>query len=278
MKKKTIIAILVMVIIILLVIRFRPSSFGGTCNRINIDKVFILTLGTDTERYLNFKKSYTCDIPLEVILGVNTKIPENSEKYKELVEPEKFNKMYLYDKKIEKRPNQTYFNSGALGCYLGHLEFYKRCFSQNLKYALILEDNITLTSAFNDELKNLNLPSNFDVCFLHAFRYVGKETDQCGDNLIDMKWVNGTKAYLINVENMKKYYPLFYPINNHVDRVYEKLVSHGCNMYYKQFKSIKISTSVSTINHTDMIDEATQFFYLKEFSNNDIRVVEDYIY
>lgn len=58
----------------------------------------------------------------------------------------------------KKRPDHTYFNSGALGCYLGHMEFYKRCFKENLKYAILFEDNVMLDQSFNKEI-NLALTS-----------------------------------------------------------------------------------------------------------------------
>ena len=273
--KKIIPILLFAVLLFLTVLYFTRSTFSGKrCMHIKLDKIFILTLDTGSERYINFKNSYTLDIPLEIILGVNTKNPENTEKYRSIVEPERFNNMYLYDKGLAQRKNHTYFNSGALGCYLGHMEFYKRCFSQNLKYALIFEDNVVLKDGFENELKNLLLPSNFDICFLHTFRYLGKETNDCGDKLVDMKWVNGTKAYIINVENMKKYYYLFFPIDNHIDRIYEKLVLHGCKMYFKNFKSINISTRVSTIRHTGIIDEDKEFFYLNGYTNKDIVILD----
>jgi len=94
------------------------SSIGS---KINIDKCFLITMESSKTRYNSFLKNYNqnCKLPLEIIWSVNTKNPEVAEQYKHLVTQEKYNLMYKFDSGKAIRPDHSYINSGALGCYLG---------------------------------------------------------------------------------------------------------------------------------------------------------------
>jgi GR25 family glycosyltransferase involved in LPS biosynthesis len=244
--------LVVLTILVVLGIIFNKSSFNDTCLNVKIQKCFVLTTSTSSIRYRLFKNSYDLDIPLETIIGVNTKIPENAEQFRDLVVPEKYDAMYLMDKGEMERKNSSYFNSGALGCYMGHMEFYKRCFQQNLKYALIFEDNVILTGKFKEELENLVLPSDFDICFLHSWGSSGDKIEKCGKDLKRLKMVMGTKCYIINVRNMQKYFPLFFPIETHVDFATEKLIYNGANVYLCNFDSLNVVYLDNGIGHSQV--------------------------
>jgi GR25 family glycosyltransferase involved in LPS biosynthesis len=140
-----------------------------------------------------------------------------------------------------------------------------------LKYAIIFEDNVVLSHSFNKELNSAlsRLGDNFDACFLHSRRQVSTDVEKCGNLIKKLKWVNSTKCYLINVKRMKKYYKLFYPIDNHVDRVYEKLIHHGADIYLISLESIKVDNKTSTIGHTGILD-SNEFVYLDKYEHNNI--------
>ena len=255
--------IIVIIVILIIYLNIKPSKFSETCTPIQLDKAFVLTLGTDSQRYKTFINSYNLSIPLEVILGINTKIQANAEHYRHLVDPEKFNLMYDFDKRTKIRPNHGYFNSGALGCYLGHMEFYKKSFEQNLKYSIVFEDNVVLESSFARELNDVlkRIPNDFDVIFLHSFKRVSNQVIKCDKEIDLLKWINSTKCYFINVQNMKKYYNLFYPIETHVDLAYEKLIFNGAKVYYIKMNSIKVMNNTSTINHTGVLENKRNFYF-----------------
>jgi GR25 family glycosyltransferase involved in LPS biosynthesis len=256
--------LLLLLLLLFLLFKRRVSSF--TSDSIKIDKVFLLSLPSSSDRRTSFLNSYNSlktGLPLEIISGIDTKIPQNAEPYKHLVDPERYNNMYTYDTGTP-RPNHTYFNSGALGCYLGHMEFYKRCFEQNLKYALIFEDNVTFDPSFVDQLNKAleNVPKNFDILFLtNIFGFV-KDTE-IKKGMYKIKWVMGTKAYIINVENMKKYHSLFYPIANHIDLNYEKLIYNGANVYLTKLQSIHVDLGKSVIGHGSVLND----IYFTHFTN-----------
>ena len=248
-------------LLFLLILMFSmKSDFGRVniqCGNIMIDRIFLLTLPSSRLRRSNFLKSFNqtgCKIPLEIIWGINTKIPKNAEPYRSLVVPVKFNQMYLLDSGKKDRKTMSDFNSGALGCYLGHMEFYKK--SEGLNYTMIFEDNVILSDYFMDELNEelKRIPDDFDVCFFNYSQQKSSTVIRCNKTIQKVKKIMSTKCYLINVKKVKKYYPSFFPIDTHVDLKYAELIKQGLNVYLIPFKSIYIDNSGgSTIGHTKVI-------------------------
>lgn len=222
-------------------------------HRVKYDyKCFLLTVEDQKKRREQFFKSHNKNIPIETIYGPDTRKVKNVEKFEEYIEPEYFEKAIKmhYDSNTE-RPDITYFNLGAIGCFFGHMEFYKRCFAQGLKYALIFEDNVIIKS---NELYNQiqsvidEKGDDFEMCFFHCLSRISDTNEGVLENV---KWISSTKCYLVNVDNMKKYINYFYPMDNHIDMKHEDIIDKGARVYYKDLrKYIRIDrTHQSTINH-----------------------------
>ena len=218
-------------------------------------KCFLLTVKGQSERQEKFFKSHNKHIPLEVIYGPNTK--DNikvAREYEDLILPEYLEKaveMY-YDSSV-KRPDITYFNIGAIGCFIGHMEFYDRCFKQGLKYAVIFEDNVIIKSGqLYEEIQKVidEKGDELDMCFFHCLSRLPYKIE---GTLEKVKWISSTKCYLVNVENMKKYTKYFLPMDNHVDMKHEDLIAKGARIYYKDMRRyMKIDrTHNSTIGHSN---------------------------
>jgi GR25 family glycosyltransferase involved in LPS biosynthesis len=252
-SKLLIILIIILIFLIIrnIVIYPKFDNNEGTCTKIKIDKCFVINLIESTDRYNKFIANYNSSIPLERIDGIDTHKRENVERYKSLVEPDKFNIMFEFENG-KLRPDYTYFNPGALGCYLSHMEVYKKCFEQNLKYVIVFEDNVIMQKNFDNELDKAltNLGDDFDICFLNCKIHVGDLIEKCNTLIKKIKYIMSTKCYIINVENMKRYYELFYPIYTHIDIAHEKLVNSGANIYLINMNSIKVDSSNSTIKHS----------------------------
>jgi len=224
-------------------------------NRSKYDyKCFLLTLKDQKERQQRFKRSHHPDIPLEIIYGPDTRNPKIAEKYENLIEDDYFEKALEmhYDKNL-KRPDITYFNLGAIGCYMGHMEFYKRCYEQGLRYAVIFEDNVIIKSnQLYDEIQKVidEKGDEFEMCFFHC---LSRLVDKDEGNIEKVKWISSTKCYLVNVENMKNYTKYFIPMDNHVDMKHEDLIANGARIYYKDLREhMRIDRShSSTIGHYD---------------------------
>jgi len=217
-------------------------------------KCFLLTLKTETVRQNNFFRNYNGNIPIEKIYGPDTRNIKTARKFEEYIDPEYFEKAVEMHYNLEiKRPDVTYFNIGAIGCFMGHMDFYKRCFDQGLKYAVIFEDNVTINSPelYNQIQSVIDEKGNdFEMCFFHC---LSRFCDSQDGSLEKVKWISSTKCYLINVDNMRKYQKYFLPMDNHIDMKHEDIISKGARVYYKDLrKYMSIDRShKSIIGHSD---------------------------
>jgi GR25 family glycosyltransferase involved in LPS biosynthesis len=226
-------------------------------NKKSLDyKCFLLTIPSSKDRKDNFEANHDPTVPLEIIYGVDTKNVEIAEKFKHIIEPMYFTEaMKMHYNNKNERPDLTYFNLGAIGCYMGHMEFYKRCFNQGLKYAVVFEDNvIVLNHKLYDEIQDVinTMRDDFEICFFHCIaRYLDEEVDT-HQELERVKWISSTKCYLVHIENMRKYHKHFFPIDNHIDMKHEDLIAQGARVFYKDLSDfMQIDKNVvSTIGHS----------------------------
>jgi GR25 family glycosyltransferase involved in LPS biosynthesis len=233
-------------------------------------KCFLLTLKTSTDRREKFLEHHDPSVPLEIIYGVDTREIENAKKYQKIIEPNYYREaLRLHYNADKTRPDITYFNLGAIGCYMGHMELYRRCFDQNIKYAVIFEDNVIIknTRVYSEIQDVINKKGdNFEMCFFHCIsRYPDKE-DIEKSGLERVKWISSTKCYVVHVENMKKYYKHFFPIDNHVDMKHEDIIARGARVYYKDLRDcLHIDRSHnSTIGHSN---HERKDFFSKRYPN-----------
>jgi hypothetical protein len=154
---------------------FVVYTFFRTKTRADYDyKCFLLTVKDQKERQERFFKSHKDDIPVEIIYGPDTRKVKIAREYEDQIDPEYFEKaIEMHYNSDVKRPDITYFNLGAIGCFVGHMEFYKRCFRQGLKYAVIFEDNVIIKS--NDLYEQIQSVidekgDDFEMCFSIVYR------------------------------------------------------------------------------------------------------------
>ncbi len=246
-----VVVLVIIVFLIVLLVRMKTSSYSGT--RTYDYKCFLLTIPDDVKRRQKFMKHHSKDIPIEIVYGPDTRSIKAAREFEDIIEPEYFEKaVEMYYDSTVKRPDITYFNLGAIGCLLGHLEFYKRCFDQGIKYAVIFEDNVKVKShKLYDEIQKVieTKGDDFEMCFFHC---LSRLHDTMEGKLEKVKWISSTKCYLIHVENMKKYVKYFLPMDNHIDMKHEDLIARGARVYYKDMrKYMKIDRSgPSTIGHS----------------------------
>jgi hypothetical protein len=252
-----IVIILIATLIILKTILYKPG----------VDyKCYMLTTDKHGSRARNFLNTYDHTIPLEIVEGSDTRTPESARTYKQNVDPKYYRQaLKLYHDKTAIRPNITYFNLGAIGCYAGHMKIYDKCFNSRYKYALVFEDNVVITNRkFFDEVQSVidELGDDFELCFFHCLsRYPASDTSKTGLELV--KWISSTKCYLINVENMKNYIHHFEIMDNHIDMKHEDIIFHGARVYYKDLRHCMLidRSHKSLIGHSDW--ENKEFFSKK---------------
>lgn len=199
-------------------------------------KSYLLTVPAATERRQVFFTYHDDEQhPVEVVYGEDTREIANARKFENLIQPEFFNKaveMY-YDDRVS-RPNMSYFNLGAIGCYFGHLDILNRAANAGVKYALIFEDNAVVKShKLYDEVQRVidEKGDNFEACFFHCLSYLPAPEEK--ERAL---WISSTKCYLVHVPNIKKYLPTFLPMNNHVDLKFEDIIAKGARVYYRDMR------------------------------------------
>jgi hypothetical protein len=249
-----IILILLLIAIILRTIRrLRQEGYSYKC--------FLLTLPKEEARTRRFMSNHNPEVPIEIIYGPDTRDVKVARKFENQIEGEYFEKaLEMHYNSSVKRPDITYFNLGAIGCFMGHMDFYKRCFDQGLRYAVIFEDNVIIKSdKLYDEIQKIidERGNEFEMCFFHCLTRLPDKQD---GKLEKVKWISSTKCYLINVQNMKRYTKYFLPMDNHIDMKHEDLIAKGARVYYKDMRRyMKIDrTHNSTIGHSD--HGRTEFF------------------
>jgi|SRR5210317_1931594 GR25 family glycosyltransferase involved in LPS biosynthesis len=226
--------ILLSIIFVIIVININTKVSGRSHYNY---KCFLLTLKNEEKRHNRFLKSHNSEVPVEIIYGPDTRNVRIAREYQDVIEPEYFEKAVEmhYDQAVL-RPDITYFNLGAIGCFMGHMEFYERCFSQNLKYAVIFEDNVVVKShRLYDEIQKVinEKGDDFEMCFFHCLSRLPVRKE---GSLERVSWISSTKCYLINVENMKKYKKEFLPMDNHIDMKHEDIIARGARVYYKDLR------------------------------------------
>ena len=238
-------------------------------------KCFLLTMKDEKLRQERFFKNHDSGIPIEVIYGSDTRNVETAREYEDKIPPKYFNKaveMHYNSNVI--RPDITYFNMGAIGCFMGHMEFYDRCFDQGLKYAVIFEDNVIVKS--NQLYKQIQdvidkKGDDFEMCFFHCLSRL--PFDNGKEEIERVKWISSTKCYLVHVPNMKNYVKHFLPMDNHVDMKHEDLIAEGARVYYKDLRNyMRIDRSRrSTIGHREHGQESFVSRQYKNATVNDVK-------
>jgi NDP-sugar pyrophosphorylase family protein len=211
-------------------------------------------------RQERFFKNHDSSIPIEVIYGSDTRNIETAREYEDKIKPKYFNKaVEMHYNSDVIRPDITYFNMGAIGCFMGHMEFYDRCFDQGLKYAVIFEDNVIVKS--NELYKQIQdvidkKGDDFEMCFFHCLSRLPFHNEE--EEIERVKWISSTKCYLVHVPNMKKYVKHFLPMDNHVDMKHEDIIVEGARVYYKDLRNyMRVDRShSSTIGHRDHGEES----------------------
>lgn len=214
-----IISILVILIVIIfgfLKLNYINENFDDS----NILDIYVITLGKE-ERLENIKKQQKkINNKIEIFNAVNGKNLDINDL---------INQNILVD---DNNLSQNYNNKmGEIGCYLSHLNIYKKIKEDNKKgYTLIFEDDFSIKSKnFINDIENAidNLNSkNIDFDFL----FLGNLKDNHGENIADNlyyldKNINlwGTHAYIINNKNIDKIINELNTIKIPIDTSIEKL-------------------------------------------------------
>jgi len=71
-----------------------------------------------------------------------------------------------HEQRVAMQPDGADFHPGVIGCYLSHMEAYRRILARDIPVALILEDDGRLVRSFARVLRREIESTDFDYCFL----------------------------------------------------------------------------------------------------------------
>jgi len=245
-----VIALIILALVFMLVRRENTWSYES----------YLLTLPVAEERRKVFFRHNTDGPKVRVVYGPDTRGVEAARKFEHHVQSEFMEKaVEMHYEKSVIRPNMTYFNLGAIGCQMGHADIWTRAMKAGHKYILVFEDNVVVKSP--KKLHNYveafikEKGDDFEACFFHCLHYLPDEVQK--DRV---RWISSTKCYLMHVPNMEKYFPLFFPMNNHVDLKFEDIIAEGARVYYRDLrKYLAIDRrEPSTIGHS--VHDDTEMF------------------
>lgn len=242
--------VLVILLLVFMILRNEPKYSYET---------YLLTLPQAEERREVFFRHNGGVNNVHVVYGQDTRDIETARKFEHHVQPEFFDKAVEmhYDSGVV-RPNITYFNLGAIGCHMGHMDIWTRARDAGHKYILVFEDNVVVKSPkLYDEVEKFikEKGDNFEACFFHCLHYLPRPGRDVGRVL----WISSTKCYLLHVPNMQKYAPSFFPMDNHVDMKFEDIIADGARVYYRDMRKFMVidRRKPSLIGHSAHDDEDT---------------------
>jgi glycosyl transferase family 25 len=203
--------------------------------------IFVVNLKQDIEkkRYMQ-KLSHDKSLDFRYIKAVYGKDLSDSEIEK------------VYNKKVSIKNNGRELTKGEIGCALSHISIYKKIIEDNIKNAIIFEDDITITDNFISVINSIkNLPQDWELILLGYYSQVSNELESKSSlrkrkkifkNIKAVRLVQiayGTHGYMINQKGAKKLLKELSLIKKPIDHYtgVEKYV----NMYAIQPRVVRLS-------------------------------------
>jgi GR25 family glycosyltransferase involved in LPS biosynthesis len=120
-----------------------------------------------------------------------------------------------------KRTYHEELGSGAVGCYLSHVELWMRSLQLNKKI-LIFEDDTYLMKNKLEELEQgkINIPKDYDVLLLSAQVFNSRDIKGNSHSTESVQQVYkffGLGAYIVTPQFVHKIYPFLFPIKYQID-------------------------------------------------------------
>lgn len=213
--------------------------------------------------------------------------------------------LQFYDKTFYDNRNHSY-PMGMIGCALSHFFIYEKMVKENIPQALILEDDVVLSSDFNldflTKYASLASEDEMHLLFYHKFTTIELYKDQralingkySNYKLNDIQGLVSTGCYFISNKIAKTMYENLLPLKTYPD----EWVTFSKNKYFDQLNvvypfiidSALLQSSISAISSSSIIiNKFLQFcqftnflwfnritFYRRKFLFNKMRKVKVY--
>ena len=165
--------------------------------------------------------------------------------------------IYRKDNFKKNLKNNKYLTDGEFGCFLSHLQIWEDMVENNIKHAVVFEDDAKIDQNFKDKLDIVykNLPEDFTWISLYNFPHnfqkdIIKELDSYNDFLYKLNnpeiW--GTTCYLISLKGAKILNNSILPIKNAIDEAIMAFCSENDGCYMTKASLVDLSDKFSTAN------------------------------
>ena len=214
-------------------------------------KVYVINLDYRKDRLELFKNTYNFhNIDYEVISAIDGKKLDINRLHKEQIVGDYV--MNTINKKI--RDYHYEINTmGAIGCYLSHIEVWKKIKeNKNCNYGIIFEDDIDINNNITEKvIYNYisNLPNDWDILLLNKNRV---EMTKVKNNLFKVSKFICLHSYVIKKNSIDKILKELMPINQHIDFKMSCLASLGkINIYIyddkdKFYKQLETNSNIQS--------------------------------
>ena len=208
----------------------------------NYDKIYFINLEKRKDRYKRFNiKFQNSDFNMNYeLFKAFDGIQVDLGKY---VTQNTLNEI-LQTERNGKRKYHYQLTRGAIGCYLSHVTIWKDILENNIKQALILEDDANLPKRFNEKLeeKIKFVPKDYDIILLGCKCLKCKKME----GYRKVKRFRLLHSYIITNNCIKKIYNKMFPIKQQIDSEISDL-SDLINIYALDINMVNQYNSKSDI-------------------------------
>ena len=191
--------------------------------------VYVINLVSNTERLESFKYQYEkSDLAWKKYIVYPAVVGKELDIIK-YVTPDAYNQVMETDA-TKRRKHHYDITKGAVGCYLSHLDIYRKIAASNKKYGLIFEDDVMIATDFYKRmLYGLNtIPDDWDIYLLGLI---------CLKCDIKSEYINvnrfwGLHGYLVKKEAAQR-------LVNNLDRLISKQIDADISLLIKE-KKVKV--------------------------------------
>jgi len=191
--------------------------------------VYVINLVSNTERLESFKYQYEkSDLAWKKYIVYPAVVGKELDIIK-YVTPDAYNQVMETDA-TKRRKHHYDITKGAVGCYLSHLDIYRKIAASNKKYGLIFEDDVMIATDFYKRmLYGLNtIPDDWDIYLLGLI---------CLKCDIKSEYINvnrfwGLHGYLVKKEAAQR-------LVNNLDKLISKQIDADISLLIKE-KRVKV--------------------------------------
>ena len=207
--------------------------------------VYVINLDDNTERFEKFMKEYT---QLQIANSWNIKrfsaVDGRKLTYddiKPLVTNETLDGIKFIDS-TQTRTTHSQLTRGMLGCYLSHIELYRRHLNSG-RPLLVFEDDAGFNEDISTVVKNFKeFPNDWDIILLGTVRII--DSTDAFDNWYKVYEFWGLQGYIISNKGMKKVIQNAFPIQEQIDGHLGKLAKMGILNIYAHKQNMVKQTSI----------------------------------